>query len=77
MQKDWRRSSIFYFTAKAYWRPDKVSRHDKYIEVLNDKGITVVEGRFKPKEKSQWCLRCGQVTKHKSHEEKQTDVTIA
>lgn len=65
--------SIWYFTALAYWRPDKVARHQIYIRGLEAQGINVVYGEFK--ERTRHCNTCNR--DFQTHEEKQTDVNIA
>jgi uncharacterized LabA/DUF88 family protein len=65
--------AIYYFTALATWMPDKMARHRILIRALELKGIEVVYGEFKKRDK--FCSNCK--TWYKSHEEKQTDVNIA
>lgn len=66
-------ADVFYFTALANWKPDSVRRHKIFISALKNKGVKVVLGRFKKKER--YCPKC---TKYfNGHEEKQTDVNIA
>lgn len=65
--------SVFYFTAFASWSSQKVSRHQLYINALENEGVRVVLGEFKAKNKR--CNSCGQ--NFLTHEEKQTDVNIA
>ena len=65
--------AITYFTALAYWLPDKSKRHAVFIEACETKGIYVVRGKFKEKKSS--CPHCGQTIFR--HEEKATDVNIA
>ena len=64
--------SVKYFTALF---PDagKSDRHKRYIKVLEDTGIEVVHGRFKPR--IRYCPRCKR--NFNTHEEKRTDVNIA
>ena len=64
---------VWYFTALAYWRPDKVSRHQLYMRALQDQGVKIVHGVFK--ERTKHCNTCKQ--DFQTHEEKQTDVNIA
>lgn len=64
---------IYYFTAYADWNPEKVKRHDIYIDALKHKGVEVVLGKFKMRDK--WCPNCKSWFKTK--EEKLTDVNIA
>jgi uncharacterized LabA/DUF88 family protein len=75
---------IYYFTAKAFWRPRAVIRHEILIDVLENAGINVVYGKFKEKELScpsdcrldpAGCPKCPQ--QFIKHEEKATDVNIA
>lgn len=77
IQPSWNLGEIFFFTSKAYWNREKVSRHDRYLTVLEDMGIRVIEGRFKHKSRNLFCATCRNITSHVSHEEKQTDVNIA
>ncbi len=63
---------VYYFTALAYWRPDRVIKHKRYINALKANGVTVVSGKFK--EKPRRCFKCK--VKYIHHEEKQTDVNI-
>jgi uncharacterized LabA/DUF88 family protein len=64
---------IYYFTALATWMPDKMARHRILIRALELKGVNVVYGEFKKRDR--FCVNCK--TWYKSHEEKQTDVNIA
>jgi len=70
-------SSIYYFSALATHlegtKPDVTRRHRRYIECLEDTGITVELGRFKAKEVH--CTSCHAIMIR--HEEKETDVAIA
>lgn len=72
-----RLGSIKYFTALAthlqHRDPQRVGRHQRYIQCLKDSGVEVVMGAFK--RKKVYCPRCGQY--HWAHEEKETDVAIA
>lgn len=65
--------NIMYFTALAHWNPGKVARHLNYIRALENVGISIVLGKFKPKTKT--CPRCNSA--YGTHEEKQTDINIA
>ena len=65
--------SITYFTALARWLPDRVARHEVFIEACKARGIHVVLGKFK--EKTSPCPHCCQTILR--HEEKATDVNIA
>ena len=65
---------IHYFTALAHHRSqDKVDRHRKLIACLEDTGVLVELGRFKPKDIH--CSGCHRSTRH--YEEKETDVAIS
>lgn len=64
---------LYYFTSLAFWDPQKVARHKRYIRVLENAGVKIVFGKFKVKEEV--CRIC-----HKTYtvpEEKRTDVNIA
>lgn len=63
---------ILYFTAYAYWYPDKVQRHKILMKALRANNIIIVLGKFK--EKDRYCPLC--CRGYKTHEEKQTDVNI-
>jgi uncharacterized LabA/DUF88 family protein len=65
--------AIYYFSAYAYWWPDRKARHEEYVKALNEVGVSVVMGHFK--KKSRGCNNCG--AKWVGHEEKETDVNIA
>jgi uncharacterized LabA/DUF88 family protein len=64
---------IYYFTALATWSPDKVRRHKIFIKAQELKGIKIIYGEFKRRDKK--CRICKQT--YKTYEEKQTDVNIA
>lgn len=64
---------VYYFSALAYWNQEKVQRHLLFIGALKSRGIKVVMGNFK--EKDRFCNNCRQFVM--SREEKQTDVNIA
>jgi len=64
---------VYYFTAFASWSPEKVSRHQAYINALEDMNVKVVLGEFKRKTKR--CNNCK--LNFVTYEEKQTDVNIA
>jgi len=66
-------SEVYYFTAYTEWSQDKMDRHRLLITALNMKGVKVVFGKFKLRDKK--CLRCKK--SYKTHEEKQTDVNIS
>ena len=64
---------VYYFTALAFWNKSKQMRHKIFIRALQSKGIKIVYGEFKIRDKK--CRIC-----HKSYttaEEKRTDVNIA
>ena len=63
---------VFYFSALAFWKPDSVKRHRLFIDALASRGIKIILGKFKEKER--FCNNCK--TYFKAHEEKQTDVNI-
>lgn len=64
---------VHYFSALAHHRPDKVKRHEIYIDALKATGVNIVLGKFKPKER--YCRLCHRI--FTGHEEKRTDVNIA
>lgn len=64
--------SVKYFSAYATWRETSFRRHQRYVEALKVRGVTVIMGRFK--EKRNRCISCGR--RYISHEEKETDVNI-
>jgi uncharacterized LabA/DUF88 family protein len=68
---------IYFFTAfKNYRRlkdPDIINRHKKYLRCLEDSGLQIIYGRFKPKKS--FCPKCRKTSK--KHEEKETDVAIS
>jgi len=75
---------IFYFTAKAFWRPHSMYRHEIFIEATQSRGVKIVYGKFKEKDlycpsdykcDPSGCTGCPQ--QFKRHEEKATDVNIA
>lgn len=84
-------TNVLYFSAYAYWNPEKVARHHIYTTVNEARGCTVVLGRFQ--EKTRYSnVSCGHPCfvsvpedqrpelcrkKYISHEEKLTDVNIA
>lgn len=67
---------IYFFTAFPHHRkskdPDIINRHKKYLRCLEDTGLKIIYGRFKPKRS--FCPKCKKITK--KHEEKETDVAI-
>jgi uncharacterized LabA/DUF88 family protein len=66
-------SGVFYFSAYATWKPYSMKRHKRFVGALESRGVNVVMGRFK--EKDRYCKICG--ASYKGREEKQTDVNIA
>jgi len=68
---------IYYFSALANhltpFDPSVVSRHQDFIDCLDDTGVQIELSRFKPR--TVWCPHCGkQILRH---EEKETDVALA
>lgn len=55
---------------------DKVKRHKRLTEALKSRGVKIVEGKFKKKERVIRISNQLSLT-YKTHEEKQTDVNIA
>jgi len=68
-----RLDKIFYFTALCLWDPEKRKRHQTYIKALQSRGIQVVFGEFKRRDKM--CRLCHRT--YQTYEEKRTDVNIA
>jgi len=64
---------IYYFTALATWSPDKVKRHKIFIKAQELKGIRIIYGEFRKRDKH--CRVCKNW--YQTFEEKQTDVNIA
>ncbi len=64
---------IFYFSADAYWKPNRVKRHQTYVKVLATVNVESILSEFKLKNRK--CKKCGK--SYTSYEEKQTDVQIA
>jgi uncharacterized LabA/DUF88 family protein len=64
---------IIYFTALATWNLEKVRKHKLFIRANELKGVHVVYGEFKKRDKI--CSLCNK--KYQTFEEKQTDVNIA
>lgn len=64
---------ILYFSALASWLPDHAGRHEAYVRALQATGVEPIMGKFKQKERE--CKKCGNTWI--SHEEKETDVSIA
>ncbi len=66
-------TDVYYFTAYAEWDPPKKARHQLLVRALILKGVKIVFGKFKIRDKH--CRIC-----HKNYhtfEEKQTDVNIS
>lgn len=82
--------SINYFSAITYWSSDKVIRHQKYLQALENSGIEIEIGEFADKDKIglikhrdgnrrvSFFSKNFQAIREKfyTHEEKQTDVAI-
>jgi uncharacterized LabA/DUF88 family protein len=66
-------TSVCYFTALAYWKPEGMSRHTKLIDAQKANGVDVILGEFKRVKRH--CKRCQ--SKYSAHEEKRTDVNLA
>lgn len=66
-------SDIYYFTAYADWEPAKKTRHQLLIRALTIKGVKIVFGKFKLRDKE--CRICYRT--YQTFEEKQTDVNIS
>ncbi len=64
---------VLYFTAFATWKKAEWARHRAYVEALRASGVEVVLSVFKQKPRR--CPSCG--FSWNSHEEKETDVSIA
>lgn len=64
---------VYYFTAYADWEPAKKNRHKLLIRALEIKGVKIVFGKFKLKDKK--CRLCHKT--YQTFEEKQTDVNIS
>jgi uncharacterized LabA/DUF88 family protein len=65
---------VLYFSAYATWMPDQHKRHQAYVAALESHDVSVVMGRFKPRDKR--CLAtCKEA--YVTHEEKETDVNVA
>ncbi|MEI7511374.1 MAG: NYN domain-containing protein [Candidatus Peregrinibacteria bacterium] len=82
---------IFFFTAYTVWDKEKEARHKEYVKFLRNKGIQIVQGRFKKvtrnfqKNNMQVLFPEGFLPDEnfppkivfENHEEKETDVNIA
>jgi len=66
-------ADIYYFTAYTEWNQDKMDRHRILVRALKMKGVKIVLGKFKLRDK--YCRLCHKP--YKTHEEKQTDVNIS
>lgn len=66
-------TEVFYFTAYAEWIPEKKARHQLLVKALTMKGVRIVFGKFKHKDK--YCRLCHKP--YSTFEEKQTDVNIS
>jgi uncharacterized LabA/DUF88 family protein len=66
-------AQVYLFTALATWDQAKVARHQVYLRVLQKRGIRVIFGKFKRKDKI--CRLCHRP--YQTFEEKLTDVNIA
>ena len=64
---------IYYFTALTPWSPDKTSRQKIFIKAQELKGIKIVYGEFRKKDRK--CRLCKKT--YTTFEEKRTDVNIA
>lgn len=66
-------ADIYYFTAYAHWEPAKMARHQLLIRALTLKGVKIVFGKFKMRDKR--CRICHK--DYQTFEEKQTDVNVS
>lgn len=66
-------ADVFYFTSYAEWEPVKKARHQLLIRALTMKGVKIVLGKFKLRDKQ--CRLCHKT--YQTFEEKQTDVNIS
>ena len=64
---------IIYFTSYAFWDQQKQKKHKALIDALRLKGVNIVFGKFKIRDKK--CRVCNST--YKIPEEKQTDINIA
>jgi uncharacterized LabA/DUF88 family protein len=64
---------IMYFTSYAFWDQEKKKRHKILIDALRLKGVKIVFGKFKMRDKE--CRICKST--YRIPEEKQTDINIA
>ena len=64
---------IYYFTALTPWSPDKTNRQKIFIKAQELKGIKIIYGEFRRKDRI--CRLCKKT--YSTFEEKRTDVNIA
>jgi uncharacterized LabA/DUF88 family protein len=64
---------VYLFTALATWNPAKARRHQLYLRALRARGVEIIQGKFKRKDR--YCRLCRR--RYQSFEEKLTDVNIA
>lgn len=64
---------VYYFTALVTWNSEKLVRHRTYIRALQSRGVNIVYGEYKRRDRT--CRLCNRV--YQTFEEKQTDVNIA
>ena len=64
---------IYYFTALTPWSPEKTNRQKIFIKAQELKGVKIVYGEFRRKDRI--CRLCKKT--YKTFEEKRTDVNIA
>jgi len=65
-------SKVFYFSAYAFWNPEKENRHRVYVRALRSRGVEAVMSSFKVKMRK--CRKCNRW--YKTYEEKETDIRI-
>ena len=66
-------ADIYYFTAYAEWNQSKRARHQLLVRALTMRGVKIVFGKFKLRDKK--CRHCHKI--YQTFEEKQTDVNIS
>jgi len=66
-------SDVFYFSALAIWNPEKIQRHNFYIQANKFFGVKPIYGEFRKVTKC--CRDCNSI--YSTYEEKETDVNIA
>jgi len=64
---------VVYFSAYAFWKQERVTRHQTYVRALRSVGVKPVISEFKKKTKK--CKICKKI--YDTYEEKQTDVQVA